>query len=370
MRKKIIAQLKAKFQNELRLNKSHLGLLRSIIESLLVLHTVNLVELSTKICGKSKMNSAYRRLQRFFSKVELCEIAVAKIVIKILNLEALPKLTLIIDRTYWMYGKVHLNFLYLAISFKGYGIPLFFKILTDKKGHSHVEDRKDLLAKFIILLGKERIDYIVGDREFDGFEWLNYLEANAISFVQRLKENSIYMTNAHGEMVKAASLCHDLKPLEKRCLGIRRIYKSKKFPVHITIAKNQKGKVMLLAHSQMDDACHSYAYRWGIELGFRALKSGGFNMEDTHLTIPERITTLLQILNMVLAYAFVLGTILDINDPIKFKTHGRRAISFVRYALLTIKSATLNGLYIPANLDYPPATRLVFSKLSCTLTTC
>jgi DNA-binding transcriptional regulator/RsmH inhibitor MraZ len=71
MRKKIIAQLKAKFQNELRLNKSHLGLLRSIIESLLVLHTVNLVELSTKICGKSKMNSAYRRLQRFFSKVEL-----------------------------------------------------------------------------------------------------------------------------------------------------------------------------------------------------------------------------------------------------------------------------------------------------------
>jgi hypothetical protein len=117
----------------------------------------------------------------------------------------------------------------------------------------------------------------------------------------------------------------------------------------------------------MDDACHSYAYRWGIELGFRALKSGGFNMEDTHLTIPGRITTLLQILNMVLAYAFVVGTILDINDPIKFKTHGRRAISFVRYALLTIKSTFLNNLPTPTNLDYPPSKINLFAKLSCTL---
>jgi hypothetical protein len=43
------------------------------------------------------------------------------------------KLILILDRTYWMRGIVHLNFLYLSIFYKGYGIPLFFKILPDKK---------------------------------------------------------------------------------------------------------------------------------------------------------------------------------------------------------------------------------------------
>ena len=56
------------------------------------------------------------------------------------------KLILILDRTYWMRGIVHLNFLYLSIFYKGYGIPLFFKILPDKKVHSGVTALYQIIA--------------------------------------------------------------------------------------------------------------------------------------------------------------------------------------------------------------------------------
>jgi hypothetical protein len=56
------------------------------------------------------------------------------------------KLILILDRTYWMRGIVHLNFLYLSIFYKGYGIPLFFKILLDKKVHSGVTALYQIIA--------------------------------------------------------------------------------------------------------------------------------------------------------------------------------------------------------------------------------
>lgn len=75
-------------------------------------------------------------------------------------------------------------------------------------------------------------------------------------------------------------------------------------------------------------------------------------MEDIHITIAERITTLLQILNMALAYIFVLGISLDNTQPIKFKTQQRRAISFTRYTLITIKSFFLSRFFTCLHARY------------------
>jgi IS4 transposase len=73
-----------------------------------------------------------------------------------------------------------------------------------------------------------------------------------------------------------------IKPQNKRSLGKRRVYRSREFISDITVAKNNKGGVLLLAHSKdIEDPTYAYSFRWGIELGFKAMKSGGFNMEDT-----------------------------------------------------------------------------------------
>ena len=68
----------------------------------------------------------------------------------------------------------------------------------------------------------------------------------------------------------------------------------------------------MLAHSKdIEDPTYAYSLRWGIELGFRAMKSGGFNMEDTKLIKPDRITTLYQIIAILTAFAHKGGIVLN-----------------------------------------------------------
>lgn len=50
----------------------------------------------------------------------------------------------VLDRTNWMLGKVHINILYLAVAYKSVCIPLFWVFLEDKqRGNSDHFDRID-----------------------------------------------------------------------------------------------------------------------------------------------------------------------------------------------------------------------------------
>jgi hypothetical protein len=54
------------------------------------------------------------------------------------------------------------------------------------------------------------------------------------------------------------------------------------------------GKYLILVSSEFYEKPHEqYCKRWGIESLFGALKSGGFNLEDTHLKDAERLSRLL-----------------------------------------------------------------------------
>jgi transposase len=50
-----------------------------------------------------------------------------------------------------------------------------------------------------------------------------------------------------------------------------------------------------------------YKERWQIETAFRALKSGGFNIEDTHLTDLKRIEKLFSTVTVAFAWAYAVG---------------------------------------------------------------
>jgi len=328
--------IKQKFQ----LNKKRSEKLVEIFRAMLQARSSKLSKLSRILRSKNHELSDYRGMQRFFADTELCEITCAKTIMEMLDLAPQEKLILIFDRTYWMRGKIHLNFLYLSVFVKGYGIPIFFKMMPDKKGHSSVGDRKELLDNFINQFGKERIDYVVADREFDGSEWLNYLKTSDIRYVQRMKEGTICMADSRGKLVRAKDLCRHIKPLEKESFGKRRIYRSKEFTSSVTVTKSQKGNIILLAHSDdIEDPTYAYGFRWGIELGFRALKSGGFNIEDTGLTKPNRVVTLHRIVAILTAFCYKCGMMINELTPIKNKSHGRKSISFIKLFLDFIQSA-------------------------------
>jgi hypothetical protein len=328
------AIIKKKF----KIDKRHSKTMNSLMSAMIKGRSSNLARLSEGIEEGIKILSVYRKLQRFMDAVKLEGEACAEVTMSVLGIQENEQVILVMDRTYWMRGKTHLNFLYLSVYYRGYGIPLFFKMLPDMKGHSSVADRKELVEKFIAKFGKHRIAYIVADREFDGKEWLTYLVTNQIDYVQRLKENIIHMTSSRGEFRQASLLCAHVPASCQEALGVRKIYKTNSFSTNVTIVKSPKNITLLLAHSPgIKDPALAYGTRWAIESGFKAMKTGGFNIEGTGLTKPKRICNLYKLVAMLTAIVLKLGVMIDELLPIKIKTHGRKAVSYLRLAFSILK---------------------------------
>ena len=71
-------------------------------------------------------------------------------------------------------GKHKINFLVIAMPYKGMATPLIW-VLLPKKGNSGHQKRTALLESFFRLLPLERIKGIIGDREFIGQYWFRWL---------------------------------------------------------------------------------------------------------------------------------------------------------------------------------------------------
>ena len=116
---------------------------------------------------------------------------------------------------------------------------------------------------------------------------------------------------------------------------------------------------ILICFNRPEDGVATYKKRWEIETAFRAMKSSGFNIEDTLLRDRERIARLFAMVCMALVWAYLVGEHKDIYvKPIKILKHGRRAKSLVKYGLEEISNVLFRPTYTP-KFD-------VFKFLSCT----
>jgi len=101
-------------------------------------------------------------------------------------------------------------------------------------------------------------------------------------------------------------------------------------------SKNKKGMPelqIIVSFNKPDQAQEAYKERWQIETAFRALKTSGFNIEDTHLTDLDRVAKLLALVMVAFVWAYKAGIYLNKIRPIKIKKHGRRAKSLFKYGL-------------------------------------
>ena len=116
---------------------------------------------------------------------------------------------------------------------------------------------------------------------------------------------------------------------------------------------------ILICYNRPEEAVATYKQRWQIETCFRAMKSSGFNIEDTHLRDINRIARLTAMVCIALAWAYLVGEHKDINvKAIRILKHGKRAKSLIKYGLEEIANVLLRPLYKP-KFD-------VFKFLSCT----
>ena len=113
----------------------------------------------------------------------------------------------------------------------------------------------------------------------------------------------------------------------------------------------QTGELLALACSgNPRRALHDYRGRWTIEPMFGNLKTKGFNMEDTHITDRDKLSTLLAALALAVMLSVKTGVAAARLQPIPIKKDGRKAWSLFALGLHSLRK-------IFAVADPPPNKR-------------
>jgi hypothetical protein len=251
--------------------------------------------LAANIATDAKLASVRQRLRRFFEQVTLDEAAGARLLADQLGLCGKRGWDLQIDRTNWDFGETTHTVLTLSVLWNGTAIPLFWTML-DKKGN-----------------------------------WLRLL---------RLASPTSFRDGQ--EAVQLKWLARDLAPNETLNLKggwrIGRTERDASPPVFLVIRRLKNGDLLILAASfSAKRALATYRLRWKIETLFGLLKTKGFNLEDTHMKDPKRLSTLLSILAIADALVVKAGHAARRITPIAVKKHGRPARSVFALGLDTLR---------------------------------
>jgi hypothetical protein len=320
--------------------------------------TVCFTKLANGFENVSKSDSSLRRIQRFMAKYILDLDMIARLIFALLPHQ--PPYRLAMDRTNWKFGQTNINILALTVVYDGISFPLLFTML-DKRGNSHTNERIALIDRFIKLFGKEKIDALLGDRECIGEDWIGYLNTNRIGYHLRIRENFYVGDPRTKKQIKASRKFEDLQLGERRIIKRKHTVNGQLCYLSASKVKNRDGKLelqIIISFQKPESAQQAYKERWQIETAFKALKSSGFNIEDTHLTDLDRFSKLFSLVMIAFAWAFVVGIFMHQNvQKIRILKHGHRAKSFVKYGLETIQNMLLNPY---AKLGYD-----IFNFLSC-----
>ena len=318
------------------LHLSRLKCLCSLVLGLIQIRRVTLNELALSFEGSASQDSVTKRISRFLSSLVFPYDAMSHYIWSRFQTEEETLLSL--DRTNWKFGQLNINILMLSICYRGYGIPLMWTLL-DKGGNSSQEERIELIKRFLTLIKTDQIVRLVADREFIGAKWLNWLDEHHIHYIIRIRANQ-YLESEKGKAQHAHALfaAHSWKRL-------RKARKLKGVWVFVGGQRLSSGDYLILVSNlPLQRGKYYYAKRWDIEILFGALKTRGFNFEDTHLVDYQRIEALIGLLGLAFAWAVLVGDwISQGGKTIPIKNHGRKAKSIFRTGLDFIRRKLLNN---------------------------
>lgn len=326
---KHINELQTILNHQLNWNKARVNCLTQIVQALCVVRTINLTQVAAAFQNSSKRESSYRRICRFFTSFAFNLSLIIPIIFGLLSFG--EKYTLILDRTNWKWGKTPINILLLSIAYKGISIPLFWSVL-DLEGSSCVNDRMLLLKRVLDQFGPDKIDVLLADREFVGKEWFDFLVANRIPFLIRIKESYLINPSDQQEILPIAKF---IKKGGRRKKWINSKVEMWGFDLHISIRRRRKEheSMILISNTCFNCPFERYKNRWKIETLFGCLKGRGFRIEDTHITDPDKIERVIFVLTIAFLWAYVVGENELKCRPLKVKKHGRKEKSLFRRGL-------------------------------------
>lgn len=233
------------------------------------------------------------------------------------------KLTFVLDRTHWKLGQQDLNLLVLGVALGDVVLPLMWNVLPHG-GNTDMRVRMLLVGLLLKRLPARRWAVLIADREFVGREWFSFLRDRQIKRCLRIRENTVL------DEEPARDDFQNLKPGEIREL-LERIWVYGRWMRVVATLSPQGERLLVASDLSLWNTLTTYRLRWGIECTFSAMKTRGLNLEQTHMTQPDRLSRLFGLLSLALAWIVRIGTWRTEQHPILTKKHARPAISRASY---------------------------------------
>ncbi len=321
-------------QDNIQSSRHALKFIAQFVSALLKTRTSNLVKIANAFQTDADSNSVYRQIQRFLKN----ENAVSIDYLKLLKLNG--KLKILIDRTEWKFGSTWVNILTLSVAYKNVAIPILWEVVNHK-GNATALEHVAIIKKFVAEFGANRILRVYADREFGSYELFSYLIENKIDFHIRLKTSHKSGGQSFLQIFRNSAEKVKLRGKVKiEVFGLE---------LYVSLVKYQKdGKteyLIIASKEQNKYAIEEYKVRWQIETMFGCLKSRGFNFEETHLTMPEKISKLLMMLGLGLCLAILMGEFqVEVLKQVKMKLkkNQRYARSLFRIGLDALQNLLFN----------------------------
>jgi hypothetical protein len=324
-----IPQLAHALQSHFAFDPRVLEFIARFVLVLLEKRTVNLAVLGNILNPRVKSESNQRRATRFLARDQTWRDALRDWLLGFFP----DHVTLAVDRTEWMFGKTPINLLVVAIVHNGFAFPLIWTHLS-KAGSSNALEVTTLLEKLTSSLHGRTV-LVLMDHEFACHALLTWLTHARWDFDLRLKRDARVSYRDHTARVE--TFFNDLARGHGTWLKRRvTVYGVKVFVVAFRpLVPTEDGDdcLYLLTNRAPSVATSRYSIRWAIENLFSALKSRGFNLEDTHLTNGAKLENLLGLLCLAAFWAVRVGEFVSSVLPVKRKGHGRLAVSVFRLGL-------------------------------------
>jgi hypothetical protein len=329
-------------------NKARIFVIVGMVMGLIKLQTVNLSRLSVVLNPLVSKQTNYRRFQKFFEKFVPDNDTVAKLLASFL-----PDgpWILAMDRTNWKFGEANINILMMGVVYKGMAVPLIWSLLP-KRGNSNTDERIALMNRFVTLFGDDKIEVFLADREFIGALWLDWFIDKKIPFVIRVKKDMLLQKSKADKGRQVHHFFHHLKLNDSEVLEQK--YYAYGHYLNIAATRGREDEAMIVLTNMQDPkkATDIYRKRWEIETLFGAFKTRGFNLEQTHMSQMNKISTLIAILAIAFVWAYFIGEWLNTITPTKIKKHGRYAVSLFRRGLDHLADILLNYEYRKKELNH------------------
>ena len=347
-----VKQLTRVLSEELGWNRARLKLMARLMRALPIQTTTNLAELALVMKPQVETESTYRRLQRFFAGFAVGYKALGQFLLGLVPTD--PPYIAVVDRTEWHFGQTAVNVLMIGVAYNGIAFPIAWTAL-EHGGGSGADEHAEVLDQFLRVVEPDQIRALVADREFTGSDFLEELKERKVPFVIRLKSDRRVGPSSGGWSLPARMFARTCGLQQSSLLGGRQVVGgAESVEVQVGLKRLEDGSLLILAGRGVDPGSMFglYRQRWDIETLFAALKSRGFDLEETHLTEPDRIRKLLGVLALTYSWTRIVGLDRKRREgPPRECANGYPEKSLFRYGLDRLKELLTNWYRIQGELD-------------------